>query len=403
MNLERQVFFYIYVFCNILAVSWYLFNGVIDGDLRGYEIKEPMILVLSLISTLAMLYLICRLVYPFISKCITIRPIFVSHNYLYLDLLILLINVSYSLFSIVYNVGMAGVEITGDIPSAPLYIFIILQPTFLVYIYLAFTGDKIRKLLIVNAAIVLVVSLMRGWLTSLMYLSFIAIMLKKDFIVREKFKFIILGVLSLILSPIFRFIKSVSSTVNKSESNISYTNAIEAVIEYKNVTSISDFFNIYLFGLIERFEHAGVLYYVIVDDKVRYLLSNYSSTPFFAEGWIQNRIYNSFFLNDDIDLQFLIADFIYPYVRWRINTTLPVWLYIDSSHILLLISYVFFLMTVCIVLSKLISDRVVNFSWLATLIMLHHGWFYSFSLYLQALFVFVILVFVLRIVSRATS
>ncbi|WP_413111943.1 oligosaccharide repeat unit polymerase [Thaumasiovibrio sp. DFM-14] len=396
MNLERRIFYKLYLYCNIVVVLGYLYFGTIGGDLRGYVITSPMLLIVSLVVTVTMLYFICAVLYPIMSK-VNIKPIIHINRYFVLDIIILIVNVSHGVFSIAYDVGLAGISISSDVPKIPLYLSIVIQPTFLLYIYLAFTGDKKRKLLIVNAGVILLVSLLKGWLSSVMYLTFIAVMIYRDFFIREKVKFLIIASLGVILSPFFRFMKAVSSAVNGSESNISYIEAVGAVINYREINSISDFLNTYLFSVVERFEHVGILYYVMVDDKVRYLFNDYNVTPFFAEGWIQNRLYSSFSSLNNVDMQFLLAEMIYPYVRWRVNTTLPVWLYVDANNILLLISYVLFLMFICILLSKLISTRVVNLSWLATLVMLHHGWFYSYSLYIQALMVFAIMLVILRV------
>lgn len=398
MKLEKKIFFNIYLFSNIIAVSLYLIGGTIGGDLRGYPIDAPFFLIVSLMVTLGFMYITCVILFSFIDKTIKVKPILVTENYFLFDVIILIINISYGFFTLRYNVGMAGVAVSGDIPSVPMYLFILLQPTYLVYIYLAFTGGHFRKLLILNALVLLVFAILKGWLSSVLYIVFILLMFNREYVVREKKKFIYLSVFALVFSPILRFMKSVVAAVNTSKAGISYDQAISAVLEYREINSVSEFLSRYFLGIVERFEHAGILYYVLVDDKVKNILSSYSITPFFAEGWLQNRLYRLLVSDyETIDLQFLLADFILPLFRWRVNTTLPVWISLSPVNAIYVCIYAVVLMLCCIILSKLISQNVVNFSWLAVLVMLHHGWFYSFSLYLQALFVFVCFMLVFRI------
>ena len=95
---------------------------------------------------------------------------------------------------------------------------------------------------------------------------------------------------------------------------------MQAVISYKEITSFFDFVNVYFSSVLERFENTGILYYVIVDDRVKHFLSSYNITPFYAEGWLQERIFNTFFNTQTIDMQLLLAEFLYPNFKWRVNT-----------------------------------------------------------------------------------
>lgn len=397
--LERKVFFRIYLVANIIAAIIYFFSGVVGGDLRGYELRYPaMMLVALFILMLSMYFLLC-LLYPILESFIKVKRISTSKNYFTLDVFFIFLNLSFGLFSLKYDIGIAGVDIDKGVPKMPLYFFIVMQPIFLTYIYLAYTSDQKRKLFYVNAIILMLFSVLKGWLSSFIYLAYIFIMLNNDFILKYKIKFLSVFILGVMLSPFLKFFKSVVSTVNNSQNGASYTDAINAVMYYRDINSISDLFKIYLLSTIERFEHVSIIYFGLIENKIDDIVNSVRITPFFAEGWIQNRVYEIFSLSKTTDLQLVLAQAIHGAYSWRINTPISLWMIVESNQLLLILFYIIFLVTLTILLSKLLSRQVVSFSWITVLIMLLHGWFYSFSLYIQALVMFILIILCIRIMK----
>ncbi|HHY0336397.1 TPA: oligosaccharide repeat unit polymerase [Vibrio cholerae] len=400
MNLERNLFFKLYLFSNIVTAIIYIYSGKIGGDLRGYDLNHPLIMLLALIIVIVSMYTLLYFLYGFLEKSIKVKKIFLEDNidYFYLDVFFILLNISFGYFSFKYDIGIAGVEIDSSVPKIPLYLFIIMQPIFLTYIYLAYTSNIKRKLFVVNAILILLFSILKGWLSSFIYLTFIFIIVNNAFIFKHKLKFMLGIVVGIVLSPFLKFFKSVVSVVNTSQNGDSYIEAIDLVMSYKNINSLLDLFNLYLVSTIERFEHVGILYYSLVENNIDVVLKD-KITPFFAEGWIQNRIYDVFTLHSTTDLQIALAQKIHNAYSWRVNTPISLWMIVDSQMILLIAIYTITLLMLVIFISKLLSEKVVNLSWIATLVMLFHGWFYSFSLYIQALVVFACIVFFIRIVK----
>ena len=93
--------------------------------------------------------------------------------------------------------------------------------------------------------------------------------------------------------------------------------------------------------------------------------------------------------SDTIDLQVQLAQQLFSNYEWRVNTPISLWMTLDIGTAIGVIIYSTVLLFISSVLSRLINPNVTRLTWLMTIIMLWHGWFYSFTLYIQALFIFV--------------
>lgn len=388
IKFERLFFLLIYSGCNVLAVSIYFITGKIGGDLRGISLDEPFFLLVSLFVVLISL-VFTHVVFVFFERFIPVKPIvFYSVRYRYFDLFFILLIISYTFFSAYYDVGKAGVKLDENTPKVVLYFFIILQPIFLSYIYLAFTGDKKRKSWNIVLFLVLLSTVMNGWLSGILYLLFIWMMFNSDWLRKNKLKVIGFTLLGIFLAPVLKLVKSVVSVVNNSSSGIEVTQALNNVLAYRKIDSFGDFFLLYAGAVVERFEHSSIIYYAFVNDNFSGYLTN-KVTPFFAEGWLQDRLYKALTGSDTIDLQVQLAQQLFSNYEWRVNTPISLWMTLDIGTAIGVIIYSTVLLFISSVLSRLINPNVTRLTWLMTIIMLWHGWFYSFTLYIQALFIFV--------------
>lgn len=398
--LERKILFRIYFICNTIAALSFMYSGFVGGDLLGYKMDYPIMMLCSLFIALFSIYFLPCVMYPFFEKIIKVKKIGTMKNYSILDWFVLIMNCSYGLFALKYDVGIAGVETNSSVPKIPLYFFILVQPLYFTYIYMAYTSDRKRLFLYINSSVLVFFSILQGWLGSLVFVAFIFIIIYKNYIIRNKFKIFSLFVVAILLSPFLKFFKKVVSAVNISNSGLTYFDAIDSVMDVKNIHSISDLFNTYLLATVERFSHVGVIYYGLVDKSISFFMSSNNITPPFAEGWIQNRIYSAFASHDTIDLQLVLARSLESAFSWRLQTPISLWMIVDSNIALLVLLYAFILMAIIVFLSKLLSNRVVLFSWFPVLTLLLHGWFYSVTLYIQALLVFIFFVSIFRVIKN---
>lgn len=392
-NIDRKLLLLFYLVANTICFFIYYITGTVDGDLRGRKLDNDLVLVFSYFQVILgfiLFYHWFSLSEKLTIKFKTFRKI---DNHFIISILILFINLVYSYLAIKYKFGFSGVEYNKSMPVILLYIFIILQPLYLTCIYLAYFKDVSSRIYIANAFLVVVLSVYQGWLTTLIFISYLLFLKYKKQITTNKIKFIFLSIILFLLSPLLKAAKVVFMIYHQKELsslskaydlfNLNYTssnNPIENLIDY-------------LYKTISRFDHTSTTYFLNITDFTSDFSVKYHG--FILDNWLTKRIYNAFETNNNlIPAQNYVASKIEDAYSWKIQLALDSWLSLNISLMPLLVFYVSILLVASNALCRLISktNDIRSLNWMMSLILLYHGWFYSYVLFIQALLVFLIII-----------
>lgn len=392
---EKAIIFFFYVFCYTLSTIYYIYDGYIYGDLRGQNLNSIEMLVYSYITAIIGVTLFCWITTSLIKtiKIKKIPELKTKKNHT----LILTLNILFISFSIKYNFGFSGLEVDPDIPKYILYLFIILQPQFLSYIYLAYHVKSKSKIYYLNIILILLFSIYKGWLESIVFISLILFMKNKEYIFSNKKKISLLALIFVFLVPFLKASKTILMSYHQYGFE-SFSDAITSFIEYNNFKSVSDFIITYIMATINRFEHVSIIYY-INETWNSDLLHN--MRPAILEGWPNEIIGNILGLNYTSYIQQDIAHMIQPLYSWQVQIPITARIFIEDNVLLYLI-YILSIATISIVLSKIISNskEIQTLNWFVLFSFLFHGWNYSMILWIQALFMYICISIILIFLSN---
>ncbi|UTZ20573.1 oligosaccharide repeat unit polymerase [Vibrio campbellii] len=389
---ERLMMPIFYILVYTIMTMYYYFNGKVYGDARGVDLEQPEVLLFSYLSVVTATIVFFFLV-SLIIRLIRV-PVVSNRKYNVIHYIIFVMNVSYSIFSYKYNVGMSGVEIDQSVPKVLLYIFILIQPVFLSYIYIAYFIESKDKIYYINIIIFFISVLLKGWLGVIIYLVILLFVKNKDYIMNNFLKFFISVVAFFIFAPLLKLFKDVIMAFHQFDSNDIIETA-RGYLEKRDLLNILDVFNVYFFKLLGRIEHVSISYYVNVVD-----LGFYNSIKqVYAEGWINERFYTAFTGANDEYVQKLLANQIYPYYSWQVQVPIPVRLSLGIENVFVYLAYLSIVTLLWVLLFKIISNNeaMKSLNTFALFALLYHGWNYSVVLWVQSLIVFCIMLVVLRI------
>lgn len=392
---EKIIIYLFYVICCTLSTGYYIYMKHIYGDLRGYYLSSSTALIISYIIAILGISLFCLLTSTLI-KSINIRTapeIKVKHFHM----LIFCLNISFISFSIKYNFGFSGVEADSDIPKTILYFFILLQPQFISYIYFCCYIRSSNKIYYLNMIIILLFSIYKGWLGTIVFLSLILFMKNKEFIVKNKKKFFSLGLLFIFIVPFLKAAKTILMNYHQLGFD-SLSDAVVNFIEHNEFKDLSDFITTYAMATVNRFEHVSIIYYVyeIISPN---MLGNIR--PAILEGWPNEIIGNALGFNYISYVQQELARMIEPMYAWQVHIPITARVFIEDNLLIYFI-YILLIIIISVLLTKIISNKheLQTLNWFVLFSFLFHGWNYSMILWLQALFIYILIMFILTGLSR---
>lgn len=386
------------MFCSLL----FLINNKVDGDLRGIYLSEPIFLWFSLFVVLFVFIFFGVFLFPFIEKLINVNSSIDSTKIIGSHFFVLVVNVSYFIYCMVYKVGIAGVSPSDNIPFVLKVFFIGVQPLYFTLVYIAVFLVRPNKFFYLNVILFCLFSVLKGWLTYLIYVCFLFVYKERDRIYKHKVKFIFFVVFALAFSPVLKFIKVVVSMKYLNVSGFDYFDTYEYVVASGNHSSLFGMYVSYLQSTLERFQHTANVYYVIINKSlINTILDSNQASYFFLEGWPQKFIFELFFEKSSPQIQHEMAMLIENSYDWNAQVGLSGWIVLNPTLIPLILLYVSSLYAFCVFFAKKIScsDEVVYLVWLIGIVLLIHGWFYDVILFTQALLVFLAYVYVSKCIS----
>lgn len=400
-NIDRKLLLLLYLFSNTVCFIVYYYTGVVEGDVRGLPVEHELALILSY----------CQVILGFIlfyywfslaeSISLNLKTFDKINRHQFFSMVILIINVIYSFLAIKYKFGFSGVEYNKSMPTILLYIFIVIQPLYLTCIYLAYFTNVRSNIYNVNALMIVALCLYQGWLTSLIFIAYLYFLKYKDIIFKNKIKFILISILLFLSTPILKASKVIFMIYHQN----GLSNLSEAYDLFKIHYAQSDSFIgnmlFYLYKTIERFEHTATTYFLNINDYAEDFGVRYYG--FILDNWISQRIHGVFNVNRNlIPAQNYIANQIEGNYTWKIQIALDSWLSLNMIFLPSLILFVSFLLLISNCLCRIISKErnLSSLNWLMAIVLLYHGWFFSYVLFVQALFVFLTLIVIREVLKK---
>ncbi|MCG6223060.1 oligosaccharide repeat unit polymerase [Vibrio diabolicus] len=398
--MEKIIVISVYLFSYLFCTLYYLSIGYVEGDLRGVYLEHPNVLIFSFFQATLSLILFAYFS-AVISSKLKVKSIKISEDDFFHKFLLLL-NVSFFIFSYSYNFGFSSGNVSQSIPKVPLYFFILFQPLYLSYIYFAVFIKSKSNLYLVNIFLVVIFSVYKGWLGPINYVLFLSFIKYKEYILHHKLRFLFISFFFILLVPFIKISKVIFMVLNQKDLD-SVSEAINDVLFYSTHDNIYDLLIEYFVKTFERFDHVAILYYFNSKDY-SLIYNDEEIASFFQEGWINERLHSVFSNVNSVYIQEFFANKIQSAYSWNVQVPLDARFSFDLYSIPYLSLYVITLLTLTIFLSKLITERkeLISLNWFIAIGLLFHGWFYSYVLWIQALVVFFFIYICKKFLSHVT-
>ena len=390
----RLLILSVFVLSNLVALIDFYINEKLKGDIYGYVVGEKELLLVTFLLLIAsfILPLIFYRVNFNLLKKVSFKKIFNNEKHQgklisYFILVVVLI----WLYDIILSGKIAGNIDVGNSGPARL-VSILFKPEYLVIIYYAVYRElRLAKLIIVLYFFGI---MFQGWMSYLAYIFIIEIYYQfgKNINFKQGFLVFIIFVAGILLLPILRMAK------------LYYVGNLNMVgfSEFLFFGFEGGFSNNYIYffdRVIQRLQHLSNYYYLLDNiDYYKMSLMNGEFCKYYCEG-SAIEVFRGFFLGyDDFNFHRYFASSIDPRANieyaWNITVGLFVWPFLLNSSIELFffLFYISFLVFLIAFLTRLINSRAVtDLSWLVLVLLLCHGWFGDVVIYIQCLFVFIIL------------
>lgn len=409
----RLIFSLTYIISNVLCAVYFYCTGSLGGDLKGAPIMDDYTLLLATIASISSVVFICFMVFPVCEKIVSIKSI-PSSSGSFPHILILTLNILSLFAGMKYGFGVAGASVDSSLPFLMKFILILFQPNYLSLIYFFYYSNERGKWYFLNLLLFISFTVSKGWLGYLVYLGglFLFVVFKEgkcgidEFNKNQNKKLVFYIIIIILISPALKITKN-AVMIYFNEAN--HTNITQVYIDIKDSKSesLTGLYLNYLFQTIERFQHVSNLYFVHQSrDELGNELERGEIKMFYHEGWVQDYMISQLLGSKNAeDIQTVIAQKIDNRYSWKSQIGLFGWLLIDGLYFPILLIYVLFLIGITIFLSKLcdLSGSVVQLTWLISSVLIIHGWFYDYVLYIQALLVWCSCILAINFFPRKSS
>lgn len=394
---EYNLLLYIYIFLNTFFFFYYIISGYIGGDLRVNSNHDSGILlvnyyefILSYILIIFSFFFVSSS-YLFINKFIKPSPIKSTKHIFWFFNLFFWISIN-----IIYPPKLIDSFILKYDTLSWLYITLT-QPKYLILIYIFYYSKCIHNSLIfkLNVFIYFTFMLYSGYMGYLIYLCGLLLF---EYWNKLNFKKIfIYSFLFILLSPILRIIKYYFLIINSSDSAIE----LDDMFFMRSSTGFLDLYFNMLLTVFERFQHVSNVYFSLYSSEIlkNKIDSGYTGM-FYTDGWYLYFMINS--LTDSLanfhePIQATLASFIYPNVSWKSQIGLSGWFF-EPVYYFFILLYALLLIIITSSFNYFLKSKSIHLlSYYLLIILLVHGWFNDYLIYIQALFIFFIFIFIKRV------
>jgi len=394
----------IYIVANVLCALSFSATGYLGGDFSGRNIaSNTMDLFLSLIIILSSFYIYQQLIYDFFSKLDV--PAFAYVSNLILDAVVSLLMILSIVGTSFYNIGVVGVGANGAESSALVkllsYMFSIFQPTWfsLIYIYYRVSANYSRWLYL-NVLLYTALILLTGQSIQLIALLYVYLAMychKNNSL--PSWRLVLLSIIGFLVYPLIRFLKYaiIGSSAYDIEVSIMMGNALSD-------TSISELYKNMLFVALERFQFVANTSYIM---NFSHTISN-GYTPsmlsYFSGFWIIDSLAKAIggHVNFIVSPQEYLATMISGMDNWSSHIGLYGYsvFFSEESFFIYLISVA--ILCISVLVSKIIfrSHFFLVLPWVISFILIIHGWLIQYMAFLQAQFMFLIVIIIVKVFSK---
>lgn len=366
------------------------------GDFKekfGTVKLESLILGITilLLSMLVLIYM-CK----YVAKLPLKRSINIKANFV-IDSVFLLITFFYFISVTVFSVGVSGVDAGNlKVNKVILYGFALLQPSFLIMIYI-FCFYHVKSFLYkIIFMLFLFTSLASGATGGLIFIF----LLWASFSA-YKIRIILMLIIGIALSPILRFIKYILLTYNRALGSGDAMELAEAIAVYKSEdTSMFEVYIYYVKAAFSRFEMIS---------SNSFIIENHHALSYFASSFGFLYPYDSYFISKFIgegyflqinkaqhSLQSIFAYYLSGTTDWNASIGLLGLAFIDGLSSMPVYIMVVFLIFFTITLSRVLkgNSAIKQLTFIYIIIVLWHGWILAFMYYAQALLLFTMLILI---------
>lgn len=394
----------IYLFFNFSFYVYYFSGSPLSGDFKeSFGSISPEILSYALLINIISLFLLLLTFYLFslikINRYIKIEDSFI------LDLIVFVVCLFYLLCVGYYGVGVAGIdESTLRVSKLLLYTYALLQPNFLIMIYLFCYYHSTRPIYWATFLLFLISSILSGATMNLILLF----LLWASYSDKRRLVIFIL-VMGILISPLIRFLKFVVITYRRNMTSGESAEILQAVNTYKtDDMSLVDTYLFFAKATFSRFE---------MTSSSSFILENANKLNSLAESigviYPQNEyfIYNFFakvfgFANENgaMTLQYIFAKYLSGNTDWNAQIGLAGYALISGVSALSVYILVFVLLVLTIIFSRLLKGdgSILLLTTLYIVIVLWHGWVIAYIYYFHALLIFILLIMTSRYLAHCT-
>ncbi|QUY06544.1 oligosaccharide repeat unit polymerase [Proteus mirabilis] len=395
--------FYFYLLINIIFTIVYSYTGYLGGDFANLSIISNIYsLVLSLFIFIIIVYFILKIVFPFIENKIKIKKHFKYEKSSLLNYIFLIISLFF-LFCSIIGISNHRVDHSQlNYPPALFYLYTLISPQYLLLIYIFYSYKSNSKIFFFIIIITIIASYLSGSSFTLIYLLPLYI-LREDKKIKIK-KLLTLLLLGIAIYPIFRFFKYALNSMFNLTSSFDMIELDNYISSTLHDNSLLELYIYFLQLSVERFQVVSNISYIIDQSDILYSLSqnyNIQNIDFFIFRTIENIFFNN--KNNEFILQKLVAININGLQTWSSHISLAGFFIIEGVNSITTYLYVVILLLFSILLSKLLSSnsRVIELTWINTLLFICHGWLSPFTYYVYSLLVFIMIIIFCDLLKRA--
>ncbi|WP_448885298.1 oligosaccharide repeat unit polymerase [Citrobacter telavivensis] len=406
INSEFDFFLRLYIFFNVVCAIYFSYTGFLGGDFANDYPASPFWLVVALVVVLTTFYFFSCSLFKLFSSVKVTR--YSQVNSVIIDLILTSIFI-YSIYvTIFYKIGVYGLD-PDELELVPGYlkqIYSVIQPIHFGIIYLFYRIGNYRFLTYINLVLYVALFLASGQTNQFILIFALYLFYRNNYAKPINMNMLVLlTMIGIAFYPFFRLLKIGIVGFQRDNTDL---------IQFATLIS-SDFLSYYttfLFVTLERFQIVANISFLL--EHFQEIYHTYSLSigggyifNFFTTNWIIKFIMKSVGLYIDADASVSPQTFLALLINGR-----DFW----ASHIGVFGYYIFYgissvfiylfiiaIMFVTIILCKKMSinNNLLLLSRLLVLIIICHGWLMAFVFFLQALFLFYCLIYIVRGLNKS--
>ncbi|PML40664.1 oligosaccharide repeat unit polymerase [Vibrio breoganii] len=403
MQINKFVFralFLTYLLLNVILGCYYYISGYVGGDLKvgsktGLILEQPQLLIYSIV--LVCFTLILLTLWSYFCERIKVVKYELDLDEKFVSLIFTLLILVFYIIGYFYPARLVNQGIISYHPLA-LFFLMFFQVKYLFLFYLVYFIDSKTTIYKVNFILYLVWAISSGYTFYLLFIFVIYLLRNlKEINLYFAFK---LACIAVVILPVLRLLKYYFLGLASVESGQDFDFLSLMTDRYDG------YIDLYLSMLIttmERFQHVANVYFSWVNESVlSSRIENGTIGMFYIDGWYQYAILSKLVsLNFEMHIQEALANMIFPYSYWRSQIGIAGWGAISLWHYFSAIVYGFFAIFLMYMPMKILNRPNFNiFNYIATIFLVFHAWFNDVSTYIQAMYIFVAILFVCSLVKR---